>query len=286
MAKITQRLIAAGASPERARAFEQQFTQRLQGAQPGARLAPREIQDAFDTEVAAAAAAIFPNVFKVPKQGEPGFDDYASFVWKDKWTSIPKTVAAKEGPNYTRVESKLSPDPAADKLDQTIVRGIKDGVSQAELLQLILINRDDLWDGLTEGKVGELVSKYYTEYDRINEQVPIAQAKFLDNDKYYKYNLVDPNFAYGTKQDIAGGVIDFRTHPSVARILKDESVKNQRLTGFKTGATPVDRLERRAIEQGLTDITPKVFAKFQATGATPFSDEVKRREVVKKASIK
>lgn len=286
MAKITQRLIAAGASPARARAFEQQFTQKLQGAQPGARLAPREIQDAFDTEVAAAAAALFPNVFKVPKQGEPGFDDYASHAYGNKWKDIPKIVAAKEGPNYTRVESKLPTDPATDKLDQTIVRGIKDGVSQAELLQLILINRFDLWDGLTEGKVGELVSKYYTEYDRINEQIPIAQAKFLDNDKYYKYNLVDPTFEYGTTQDLAEGIIDFKTHPSVARILKDESVKNQNLIGFKPGTTPADRLEERAIQKGLTDITPKVFAKFAATGATPFSDEVKRREVVKKASIK
>jgi len=287
MAKIAQRLVAAGASPARARAFEQQFTQRLQGAQPGARLAPREIEDAFDTEVAAAAAALFPDVFKVPKLGEPGFDEYASYAFgKGKMEELETKAWNAEAPNFSKVSKSLPVDETKFNLDQYIVSGIEKGTSPAQLLRDIIVNKFDLWDGLTEGKVSDIVNKYYGEYDKAVASIPTYKQNFLNNDKYYKYNLVDPTFEYGPQQDLAKGVIDFKTHPSVARILKNESVKNQNLIGFKPGTTPADRLEERAIQKGLTDITPKVFAKFAATGATPFSDEVKRREVVKKASIK
>ena len=92
---ITQRLIAAGASPERARAFETQFT----AARPGAK--KKDIQDAFDKELAAASAALFPTTFKPPKASDADFDAYASLVLGQPAIDLAVKRAA---PNYTSAE--------------------------------------------------------------------------------------------------------------------------------------------------------------------------------------
>ena len=71
--KITQRLIAAGASPQRAQAFAQQFTKQVQSAQPTI-TKPQDIQDAFDAEIAAYAAVAYPNTFRPPTIDDPKID--------------------------------------------------------------------------------------------------------------------------------------------------------------------------------------------------------------------
>ena len=70
--QITQRLIAAGASPQKAQAFAQQYVAKT--AKAG--IKPKDIQDAFDAEIAAFAAAAYPNTYKPPAINDPTIRDY------------------------------------------------------------------------------------------------------------------------------------------------------------------------------------------------------------------
>lgn len=279
MATVAQRLIAAGASPERARAFEQQFTQRVQGIQPGLGK-PKDIQDAFDAEIAAFAAAKFPNTFRPPTIDDPRIDAYINFIYGPGRTEQLETKAwSVEAPNFSKVSRNLPGDETKFNLDQYIVSGIEKGTAPAQLLQDIIVNKFDLWDGLTEGKVSDIVNKYYGEYNKAVESIPTYKQNLLDTNKYYKAGLPDPKFQYGTKEDLSQGIIDFRTHPSVPRILQEELPE-----GFKFGEVTADRAERMAIQQRKGDVPNKVLSALVGTKATPFIDEVKRREALKKAT--
>ena len=93
--RIAQRLIAAGASPERAAAFERQFA----AARPGIR--PRELQDAFDEELAALSRSVYPGTFRPPTLDDPQIDDYINAVYgKDRYDNAKRQVA----PNYFAAE--------------------------------------------------------------------------------------------------------------------------------------------------------------------------------------
>ena len=284
MATIAQRLVAAGASPERARAFEQQFTQRVQGIQPGLGK-PKDIQDAFDAEIAAFAAAKFPNTFRPPTIDDPRIDAYINFIYGQGRTEQIETKAWNvEAPNFSKVSRGLPGDETKFNLDQYIVSKIEKGTAPAELLQDIIVNKFDLWDGLTEGKVSDIVNKYYGEYNKAVESIPTYKQNLLDTNKYYKFGLPDPKLQYGLKEDLSKGIISFETHPSVPRILQEEGKKTKSAVGYTPGAITADVAERRAITQGITDAAPKVLSALLGTKATPFVDEVKRRESLKKAT--
>lgn len=282
--KIVQRLIAAGASPERARAFEQQFTQRVQAAQPSI-TKPKDIQDAFDAEIAAFAAAKFPNTFRPPTIDDPRIDAYINFIYGPKKTEQLETKAWDiEAPNFSKVSRGLPADEAGFNLDQYIVSKIQEGTAPAQLLQDIIVNKFDLWDGLTEGKVSDIVNKYYGEYNKAVESIPTYKKNLLDTNKYYKFGLPDPKLQYGLQEDLSKGIISFETHPSVPRILSQESAKAKEAVGYTPGAVTADVAERRAITRGVVDAGPKVLSALLGTKATPFVDEVKRRESLKKAT--
>ena len=70
--QIVQKLIAAGASPQKAQSFAKQYM--AQTAKAG--IKPKDIQDAFDAEIAAFAAAAYPDTFKPPAVNDPRIRDY------------------------------------------------------------------------------------------------------------------------------------------------------------------------------------------------------------------
>jgi len=282
MAAVAQRLIAAGASPERARAFEQQFTQRVQGVQPGL-TKPKDIQDAFDAEIAAFAAAKFPNTFRPPTIDDPRIDAYINFIYgPNKTQELENKAFATKAPNYNRILNTLPADPNQYNLDQYIVAKVANGVPYAQIIQDVLNAPSDMLMGVTEGKLADIVSKYSGEYNDAVNAVPVVKKELLDTNKYYKAGLPDPKFQYGLKEDLSKGIIDFKTHPSVPRILQQEQATLPQ--GFKPGAVPADRAERMAIQQGRQDVPVKVLSALVGTKATPFVDEVKRRESLKKAT--
>jgi hypothetical protein len=290
MAKIAQRLVAAGASPERARAFEQQFTQRVQTAQPGLGK-PKDIEDAFDAEIAAFAAAKFPNTFRPPTIDDPRIDAYINFIYgPNKTQQLENKAFVTKAPNYNRVLNSLPQDPNKYNLDQYVVAKIANGVPYAQILQDVLNAPTDLLMGVTEGKMADIVSKYSGEYNDAINAIPTVKQELLDTNKYYKFGLPDPKLQYGLKENLSQGIVDFRTHPSVPRVLaeagKEPGKAAAAAIGFKPGTRAADRLERESMQAGFGGFNQSinVLSALKKTQATPFVDEVKRREKLKKST--
>ena len=95
MSEITRRLVAAGASPARARAFAEQFAK----SKPGVKT--QDLEDAFDEQLAELSKAAFPNVFRPPTLDDPRINDYVAFVYgPNKFAEIESQVSAKNAPLY------------------------------------------------------------------------------------------------------------------------------------------------------------------------------------------
>jgi hypothetical protein len=312
--KITQRLIAAGASPQRAQAFAQQFTKQVQAAQPSI-TKPKDIQDAFDAEIAAFAAAQYPGTFKPPTINDPRIRDYVIGAYGSQVldTIIDKSFSFK-APDLDRVLLKYPnlkdiPDNQLG-LDALIVKKVY--IEEQPIGQV----KNDLASGIYKDSTGKkaitgalLPSEYSALVDKYSSQNAAQQEEetkqiesFLSSDKYYKVGLVTPKITYGQTEDLTKGVIDFRTHPSVARVINEEykkvepafkaqeekvaKTKTELQTTYGTkgpqssaaaGIVAPPRDPRKQVED-------KVFNLFTKSGATPFIDEVKRRESLKKTT--
>jgi len=295
MAVIAQRLIAAGASPERARAFEQQYTQRLQGAQPGL-TRPQDIQDAFDAEIAAFAAAAYPNVFRPPTIDDPRIDAYITGIYgPNKLQELENKAYTEKAPNFFRIQKSLPKDPNAYNLDQYIIAAIQNGQPYAQIVNDIIEKAPiELMGSLTEGKVADVVNKYYNEYNDAQTSIPTYKQKLLDTNKYYKVGLPDPSFEYAEVEDLAARKIAFTTHPSVTRILESPEAKrapaiartapSSYMVDPKNPQASIAAFDKMRTEAaGFED---RLLNDLRATGATPFRDEVKRREYLKKRTTK
>ena len=162
--KITQRLIAAGASPQKAQAFASQFTQKLQSAQPTI-TKPQDIQDAFDAEIAAYAAVAYPNTFRPPTIDDPKIDAYITGIYgKGKLQELENKAYSTEAPNYIRIKNTLPKDPNAYNLDQYIIAAIGNQQPYAQIVNDIIEKAPiELMGSLSQGQVADTVNKYYNE---------------------------------------------------------------------------------------------------------------------------
>lgn len=264
---ITQRLIAAGATPERARAFETQFA----AARPGAK--KKDIQDAFDKELADASAALFPFTFKPPKAADADFDTYASLVLGQP--AIDLTVK-KTAPNY------LSALNSSNKYIKEIAEAAQKGLSLDTVIASVrtdAITDESLFGGLNEADVIAQVNDVFSQYQKIGQ----AKETLLNANKFYEAGLPDPKLKYGAKTDLTAGTIDFRTNPAVSKIFSSPKVTRAKQlsqtppSGYMAGSEK----EFSKIRSGFSDIEKDVFNKFLNTGATPFRDEVKIRQTLK-----
>lgn len=265
MATIAQRLVAAGASPERAAAFEKQFT----AARPG--LKPREIQDAFDAELGAFSAAQWPYTFRPQELDDTQTIDYFKGVYgENKYNQL----IAKTAPAYTQAKAS---DNAVIK---TIVQDIEDGISLADSLAGLRTawktpEGRALFGNLTEKDAVNELNKIYTDFSKVSG----TAKSFLSNDKYYKANLPHPNLKYGTKTDLAAGIIDFKTNPKVKEIIDK---RQQFITSQATPYGPSIESSKESVR--FSD--KNLFESFSGSKATPFFDEVKRREFLKGKTTK
>ena len=285
--KITQRLIAAGASPQRAQAFAQQFTKQVQSAQPTI-TKPQDIQDAFDAEIAAYAAVAYPKTFRPPAIDDPRIDAYITGIYgTGKLKELENKAYSTEAPNYIRIKNTLPKDPNAYNLDQYIIAAIGNQQPYAQIVNDIIEKAPiELMGSLSQGQVADTVNKYYNEYNKAIETIPVNKQKLLESNKYYKVGLPDPSFKYGTTENLSEGVIDFRSHPSVTRILEEKKTKNVKDLQSTYGAAGPQSSAAAGIAVPSPQEEIGIFNELSATKATPFVDEVKRREYLKKRQTK
>jgi hypothetical protein len=312
--RITQRLIAAGATPQRAQAFAQQFTKQVQAAQPSI-TKPKDIQDAFDAEIAAFAAAQYPGTFKPPTIDDPRIDDYIKGAYGENVLSniTTKSFQFKAPDLYKILVANPNLETTPDNqlgLDALIVKKVY--IEQQPIGQL----KNDLASGIYKDPTGKkaitgallpseysgLVDKYAGQDAAQLEEETKLKTNFLTSDKYYKVGLVTPKITYGQTEDLTKGVIDFRTHPSVARVIDEEYKKVE--PAFKAQEEKVAKTKaelqttygtkgpQSSAAAGIVapprdprkQVEDKVFNLFTKSGATPFVDEVKRRESLKKTT--
>lgn len=307
--KIVQRLIAAGASPQRAQAFATQFAKSMPGAKT------KDIQDAFDAELASLSQAFFPNTFRPPTPEDPRFLDYAVGVYgEDQIRKVIGDAFTKNAPTYTLAkvgtpyEQKIAKDIASGKTIVQIQAQILQDYEQnnADLLAFPVIKTTD--DIITAAS--NYAGKLFNEYKKA-EGLSLGSVKnFLNTNKFYKAQLPDPKFTYGKEEDLSSGVISWKTHPEVEKYLnnpeykalipKVKSIASGKLGGYSYGNDPrmtADMNEKAALQA--TAAYNKVvaetkgfknedvlFEEFSTSKANPFKDEVIRRESLKKKTLK
>jgi hypothetical protein len=307
--KITQRLIAAGASPQRAQAFAQQYM--AQTAKAG--IKTQDVEDAFDAELAAISQAAYPNVFRPPSIDSPEIDAYITGVYgKEKINSIRQSSFRNVAPNLLKVINTLPKDPATDNIDQYVVRNIYLYQKPIGQIKEEILAGTYTQDGTTytinnkllPGSANDLVDKYAGEDARQAEEEAKLKSSFLESDKYYKAQIPHPNLKYSKTTNLAEGKIDFKTHPSVARVLGEEykkmepvfkaqeekvaKTKAQLQTTYGTKGPQSSAAAGIAAppRDPLLQVEDKVFNLFIKSGANPFKDEAIRRQSLKDKSFK
>jgi len=287
--RLVQRLIAAGATPARAQAFANQFI----ASQPaGAK--PQDIQDAFDQQLFDLSYSLYPSTFKVPRAGDPLFVDYANFVLTPaRVAQIEQKAIATNAPNFNAALKGTG-------YESLLAKAVQAGASPTQIKTRILTDFENelpallafpvtTTDGDQVSAASSLVDTLFKEFADLDIKKIETLQKELDKNKNYQFGLPEPTLKYGSKTDLKLGIIDFRTHPSVARILETDGKRAEQIAktaparyiGESGGGEAFNKMRNDAM-----NFTQNLLDKLVVTKATPFVDEIKRREFLKKKKIK
>ncbi len=284
--KIVQRLIAAGATPARAQAFANQFA----ASQPQASM-PQDIQDAFDQQLFDLSYSLYPSTFKVPRAGDPLFIDYANLVLTPaKVKQVEQKAIALNAPNFSAALKGTG-------YEATLAKLVQSGASPTQIKNVIVTDFNNSNPALLAFPVtsatgdalsaaSALTDTLFKEFADLDVKKIEVLEKELDKNKNYKFGLPAPTLKYGPKTDLSLGIIDFKTHPSVNKILqKQTGMKKAQLEQTYGGAGP-----QSSAAAGIAVPSPQeeqdILTKLLGTKATPFVDEIKRREFLKQKKIR
>ena len=305
--QIVQRLIAAGASPQRAQAFAQQFA----ASRPGVK--PQKLEDAFDEELGAIAASIWPKTYRPPSIDDPEIDDYIIGAYgEDKLNNISEKAWSTAAPTFKKSIAGLSQgqDKTGLNIDQYIAYELYYGGKTAGQIQNELQTEEGLafTGNLLPSDVNARVNKLSTELNNVAVKENSLKKSFLTNDKYYKAGLPTPKLKYGKSTNLKLGEIGIDTLPGVPKFIEEQAplefarVESQRpavqenvpfLSGAIQAGIPgagassyMDPKFKNTEDMSKETITNKLLGTVNKKGQTPFFDEVKRRESVKGKTIK
>jgi hypothetical protein len=305
--RLTQRLIAAGASPQRAAAFTKQFA----ASRPGVK--PQKLEDAFDAELGAIAASIWPNTFRPPSIDDPQIDDYIIGAYgEDKLDNIIEKAWSTAAPTFSKSIAGLveGQDKTGLNIDQYIAYELFHGGKTAGQIQNELQTKEGLafTGNLLPSDVNARVNKLSTELNNVASKEASLKKSFLTGDKYYKAGLPTPKIKYGKSTNLKAGEIGIDTLPGVPKFIEEQApIEFQRVEGQRQGLReqmPFIAAARQANPQSITPsgymspnfentedmaretIVNKLLGTVTKKGQSPFFDEVKRRESVKGKTIK
>jgi hypothetical protein len=305
--KLTQRLIAAGASPQRAAAFTKQFA----ASRPGVK--PQKLEDAFDEELGAIASSIWPNTYRPPLIDDPEIDDYIIGAYgEDKLNNIVEKAWSTSAPTFKKSIAGLSSgqDKTGLNIDQYIAYELYYGGKTAGQIQNELQTQEGLafTGNLLPSDVNARVNKLSTELNNVAVKENSLKKSFLTGDKYYKAGLPTPKLKYGKSTNLKAGEIGIDTLPGVPKFIEEQApiefarVESQRpavqenvpfLSGAIQAGIPgasassyMDPKFKNTEDMSKETIVNKLLGTVTKKGQSPFFDEVKRRESVKGKTIK
>lgn len=234
--KIAQRLIAAGASPERAAEFERQFTERQLIKAGQRQIEKSDLEDTFDQELAALVIATYPSLYRPPTPDSDDFIPYMKSIIspiefkkiENKLQPLDKdSLYLKFAPEYAR--AKNSKEAFYKSLIQRIKAGKNFGELETEIREnalkypakYVTVNADSL---VKEAK------KVYDDYVSATPKVEEAFTTAADTNasiilkslppatkKFYEFQIVDPSYKWGTKTDYANKTISVETYPAIEK---------------------------------------------------------------------
>lgn len=271
---LGQRLIAAGAQPERA----QQFVDRVQfdkGPQlttfKGAGM-PKKLGDPFDDQSRAASEDYFKDVFRPPTDAtSPIFKQYVDVVLgKGAYDSLTAKASKGIAPTYGRASTA-----STDTFDRRIADAIKGGTLTPEQIVDSIIAYQASTDpalakvkasigGRTRSDISSYVNKMFTEFNQLQGiDVTEEVLKQLNKDKAYQYGLPDSKLRYGTATDLSKGTVSILTNPAVNIAYKK----------FVAGLSGDPQAERKVAGWVANAVTQA-----NRQQRTPYRDEIARRE--------
>jgi hypothetical protein len=275
--EIAKRLMAAGASPQRAQQFALQFQKSVQAKSPGANLKPKDYNDAFDLALAEQSKELFPNAFRPPKSTDASFMDYAEFVLTPSALETIKTRSfQKNAPNFNTNLGK-----GTETIVGRIAENIKLGGSPAQILEAInteKLNYDEdevkEYDSLffdvskpldVDKNVIKFVENLYNDYNKAQNAVITETESLLNDNRDYKYGIPDKKLTYGYSTNLKKGTIGVDTRPGVKEYFasENEKAKTQYPGASQAGGIAIDEVVKKL------------------KGFTPNKDEQQRRFDIK-----
>lgn len=240
--KAYDRLIAAGASPERARRFVSDFAKinqaKSQTNVPASKTAraiggvrpmqtDTDTEDPYDKEIANVMQARYPTMFRPQSLTNEQKIDYIKGTYGvGQWNTIIRDISSRYGPTYA---ASLKQD--KNKVIGDAANSFKNGTPLAVIIDKINVAgktagggasgtgvRPDTipanyLGGLSTEDAIKQVTRIYNEFKTVNNYTLNAATKFLENDPYYKLNLPHPNLQFASKTDLASGKISVSYHP-------------------------------------------------------------------------
>jgi len=244
--KITQRLLAAGASPERAQAFETQYLNEQLKKTGQRRIEKSDLENTFDQELATLVIANYPTLYRPPTADSDNFIPYIKSLLtplefrkiQNKLQPLDKeALYMKFAPEYARASQ--SPKPWYKE----VVKQIKAGQTYGELEKFIredALAFADVYVTTNADSVVAEMKKIYNDYvsatpkvedafitaadtnkSIITKSLPPATAKFLE------FQIVDPSYKWGTKTDYDAKTISVETYPAIEKKIPNLSMFKQ-----------------------------------------------------------
>ena len=271
---ITQRLIAAGASPARANAFAASFAKSQPNVKTG------DLEDAFDDQLAELSKVYFPNAFRPPAVGDPRINDYVDFVYgPGTFQKIETQVFAKNAPAFNKALQ------SGVVIEKQFADAIKAGQSLGSLESILQTPEGQAALGtypLEDAKA--LAKTLFDDYNSASTKIAEEKTKFLNADKTYAAGLPSNKLKYGRTEDLKNGIVSWKTSDKVAKVLAKEAGKIQSTLKTQYG----DEGPKSSAAAGIAspdspELDQKFFKQFmtQKKVPTPLKEEISRREYLK-----
>lgn len=308
--KLTQRLIAAGASPERAQQFTTLAAQRaIRGGMPretggtgsgdGVNPQPPKREEdiippgiragataevAFDPQITAIAQAKYPMTWRAPALDAPEVEDYIIGIHGDKVnTDLINRAYAEKAPDFLKLKTSFEQkykdpakiNPMAYTFNDKLFAWLSNDVSLEQVKEQIAadaVTGPGSLGGLKVQEAQQLAESLWSQYNAAQEQIVTNRSEYLkNNDKYFTASLPHPKLKYGPSTNYKMGTVSIRTLPNIEPWLKQY---NEYARANFPGSSAAAGI---AVDKTLKKLT--------ANKQTPFTDEVIRRQDLYKASI-
>lgn len=285
--QFRQRLVAAGATPERAsqfinqRAFQALTPMRepsVLGEKPAAAPGiigpkPKGPQEWYNDNYASGSEGLYPAGFRAPKFGDENFDSYYDYVFgKGSYSKLTTETRDKnlsmKAPLFVQARKNAS----NSSLDFNIVKGLELGNTAPQIINQLLGSpqRAQILGNLPErdaiNYINRIAGQYYSAIGSEADIEKIVNAR-IAKDRDFRYRMPDPRLRYGLSTDLNRGVVDILSNPTAAKAYAAYA------------ATEKDPTK-------LTQYKAKLVGEAANRGVTPWKDEARRRDALKGKKLK